>query len=106
MSRKRKPLPPSKVLEDLGLTREEVRAAFNVETPEHEKPSKKGYLFLKDQLKMRKRMKRYEGLIFAKFEAGLNPTINAGCLGVSEETVRVRLRRKGCFATDQSDVVE
>jgi DNA-directed RNA polymerase specialized sigma24 family protein len=106
MSKKKKPLPPSSVLEKLGLTREEVRAAFNVETPEHEKPLKKGYLFLREQVKMRKRMKRYEKLIFAKFEAGLNPTIIAGCLGVSEETVRVRLRRKGCFATNPTDVVK
>ena len=93
----KKAQPPSKILEDLGLSREEVRAAFNVPTPEHEKPTKKGYLFLHEQRKMKKRMKLYSNMIFARFEAGMSPTIIAGVLGVSEETVRVRLRRSGYF---------
>lgn len=96
--KKRKTIPESSVLQKLGLTREEVRAAFSVETPEHEKPQKKGYLFLADQQKMRRRMKRYSNLIYARFLAGQSPTIIAGCLGVSEETVRVRLRKAGFFS--------
>lgn len=93
----KKPQPPSKVLEKLGLSRDEVRAAFSLPTPECEKPTSKGYLFLHDQRKMKKRMKSYSNMIFARFEAGLSPTIIAGVLGVSEETVRVRLRRDGYF---------
>ena len=96
--KKSKAQPPSKVLESLGLSREEVRAAFNVPTPECEKPKKKGYLFLHEQRKMKKRMQFYSNMIFARFEAGMSPTIIAGVLGVSEETVRVRLRRNGYFS--------
>jgi DNA-directed RNA polymerase specialized sigma24 family protein len=95
--KKKAPQPHSKVLDNLGLTREEVRAAFSIPTPEAEKPTSKGYLFLHDQRKMKKRMKSYSNMIFARFEAGLSPTIIAGILGVSEETVRVRLRRDGYF---------
>lgn len=96
--KKKKSLPESKALIKLGLTKEEVRAAFGLETPEHEKPKKKGYLFLADQRKMRRRMKRYSNLIYAQFLLGTSPTIIAGCLGVSEETVRVRLRKAGFFS--------
>lgn len=96
--KKRKAPEPSKVLEKLGLSVDEVRAAFSLETPESEKPKKKGYLFLADQKKMKRRMKSYSNMIFARFEAGMSPTIIAGVLGVSEETVRVRLRRSGYFS--------
>jgi len=95
--KKKAPTQPSKVLDNLGLTREEVRAAFSIPTPEAEKPSSKGYLFLHEQRKMKKRMKLYSNMIFARFEAGISPTIIAGVLGVSEETVRVRLRKHGYF---------
>ena len=94
----RKAQPVSKVLESLGLSRDEVRAAFNVPTPDSEKPQKKGYLFLHEQRKMKKRMQLYSRMIFARFEAGMSPTIIAGVLGVSEETVRVRLRRNGYYS--------
>ena len=90
---------PNAVLEKLGLQKDEVRAAFGLEMPESEKPKKKGYLFLEDQKKMIKRMKFWSNMIFARYEAGMSPTIIAGVLGVSEETVRVRLRRNGYFAT-------
>lgn len=96
--KKRKTLPESKVLQKLGLTKEEVRAAFGVETPDHEKPKKKGYLFLADQRKMRRRMQRYSNLVYARFLMGVSPAVIAGCLGVSEETVRVRLRKAGFFS--------
>jgi DNA-directed RNA polymerase specialized sigma24 family protein len=102
MTKKKKPKakaqPESKVLGELGLTREEVRSAFSVPVPEAEKPKTKGYLFLNEQRKMKRRMKSYSNMIFARFEAGVSPTIIAGVLGVSEETVRVRLRRNGYFS--------
>ena len=87
------------ILEKLGLTADEVRTAFNVETPE-DKPKQKGYLFRHDQLRMNRRMKRWETLVYARFLGGMHPKIIAGCLGVSEETVRVRLRAAGFFVKD------
>lgn len=101
MTKKKVKNDGSAVLDKLGLTKEEVRAAFGLETPEHEKPKKKGYLFLNDQKKMRRRMARYTNMIFARFEAGMSPTTIAGVLGVSEETVRLRLRKNGFFSVNK-----
>lgn len=84
------------ILEKLGLTAEEVRSAFNVKPPEEEfKP--KGYLFRHDQKRMSLRMKRWKNMVYSRFLGGMHPKIIAGCLGVSEETVRVRLRAAGFF---------
>ena len=87
---------PNKILDKLGLTPEEVRAAFNVKPPE-EPPKKHRYLFRNDQKKMNLRMKRWENMVYARFLSGMHPQLIAGCLGVSEETVRVRLRGSGFF---------
>lgn len=87
----------SKILEKLGLTVEEVRAAFSVEGPKLETP-KKGYLFRADQARMSRRMKFWNSMIFARFLAGMHPKTIAQCLGVSEETVRVRLRKEKFFS--------
>lgn len=84
------------MLEKLGLTPEEVRAAFGVDPPE-EVEKKKNYLFRHDQNRMRHRMKFWDRMIYARFLGGTHPKIIAGCLGVSEETVRVRLRKAGLF---------
>ncbi len=83
-------------LEKLGLTAEEVRAAFGVEdkTPP---PKQKGYLFRHEQMRMNKRMKNWEKMIYARYMQGMHPRLIAGCLGVTEETVRVRLRSSGFF---------
>jgi len=89
--RKKNPL-----LDKLGLTAEEVRAAFGVEPPE-EKKKPKGYLYRHDQMRMNRRMSRWESMVFARFVGGMHPQTIAGCLGVSEETVRVRLRAAGFF---------
>lgn len=91
----------SKVLTKLGLTAEEVRAAFGVESPE-EIEKEKNYLFRRDQHRMRHRMKYWDGLVYARYLSGTHPKIIAGCLGVSEETVRVRLRRSGFFSKPRS----
>jgi DNA-binding CsgD family transcriptional regulator len=45
-------------------------------------------------------MKRWETMVYARFLSGMHPKIIAGCLGVSEETVRVRLRAAGFFVKD------
>tara|TARA_B100001173_G_C15926935_1_gene521012 strand:+ start:672 stop:965 length:294 start_codon:yes stop_codon:yes gene_type:complete len=87
------------ILESLGLTPEEVRAAFGVTAPK-KKAKPKGYLFRHDQVRMNKRMRDWEGLIYARYVSGMHPKTIAGCLGVSEETVRVRLRKSGFFDRD------
>lgn len=88
----------SKILDKLGLTKEEVRAAFSVATPESEKKTKKGYLFRADQARMSRRMKRWNSMIFARFMGGMHPRLIAQCLGVTEESVRVRLRKAKFFS--------
>jgi len=85
-----------KQLDKLGLTPEEVRAAFGVEPPK-KKEKEKNYLFRHDQNRMRHRMKFWDRMIYARYLSGTHPRIIAGCLGVSEETVRVRLRKSGLF---------
>jgi len=88
----------SKVLDKLGLTKEEVRAAFSVEKPASENKPKKGYLFRADQARMSKRMKRWNNMIFARFMGGTHPKDIADAIGVTEESVRVRLRRAKFFS--------
>jgi DNA-binding NarL/FixJ family response regulator len=87
----------SKVLEKLGLTAEEVRVAFGVKE-EKKEPTKKGYLFRPDQKRMNDRMKFWNRMVYARFASGMHPKTIAAALGVSEETVRVRLRRSGFFS--------
>lgn len=84
------------VLEELGLSPEEVRAAFGLDI-QNEPVKKKGYLYRHDQKKMTKRMELWKGMIYARFISGMHPAWIAGCIGVSEETVRVRLRKSGFF---------
>jgi len=88
----------SKILDKLGLTKEEVRAAFSLKAPESEKKPKKGYLFRADQNRMSKRMKRWDSMIYARFMGGMHPKIIAKVIGVSEESVRVRLRKAKFFS--------
>lgn len=88
----------SRVLEKLGLSAEEVRVAFGIKEDKPPEPEKKGYLFRPDQRRMNERMKFWDHMVYARFADGMHPKIIAGCLGVSEETVRVRLRRSGFFA--------
>jgi DNA-binding NarL/FixJ family response regulator len=103
MTRKKKPKnPKSSVLEKLGLTAEEVRHAFGVVDEKPKEPEKKGYLFRPEQKRMSERMKFWDSMVYARFAAGMHPKIIAGCLGVSEETVRVRLRRSGFFENSKS----
>lgn len=84
------------ILDKFGLEVEEVRAAFSVKAPD--KPKKKrGYLYRDAQVKMNRRMNRWENLVFARYQAGMHPRIISNALGVSEETVRVRLRASGFF---------
>lgn len=86
------------ILEKLGLEVEEVRAAFSVPAPEPPKRTK-NYLFRADQLKMNRRMNRWENLLFARFAGGMHPKVLSHCIGVSEETIRMRLRINGFFSS-------
>ena len=88
---------PDTILKNLGLSAEEVRAAFNVERPK-EKKVKKNYLYSYGQKKIRKRVKDYERMMFSKFLQGMSPITIAHLLSVSEETVRLRLRKAGFFS--------
>jgi hypothetical protein len=83
------------ILEKLGLEVDEVRAAFSVKAPASTK--KRGYLFRHDQVKMNRRLNRWENLVFARYEAGTHPKTISKILSVSEEAVRVRLRASGFF---------
>jgi hypothetical protein len=94
---------PNKILDKLGLTADEVRVAFNVPKPD-EPVKKHRYLFRHDQKRMNRRMKRWERMIYARFLSGMHPKVISGCLGVSEETVRVRLRSSGFFVKDLKDI--
>lgn len=86
----------NKILEKLGLEVDEVRAAFSVPAPE--KPKKKrNYLYRAEQRKMSNRMRKCKNLIFARYESGVHPKTIAKAIGVSEESVRVRLRAAGFF---------
>lgn len=86
------------ILEKLGLDVEEVRAAFSVPAPEAPK-KRKNYLYRDDQMRMNRRMNRWERLIFARFAGGMHPKQISHCIGVSEETVRMRLRVNGFFSS-------
>ena len=93
------PTESQEILDRLGLTPEEVRAALGVSPPVKGR-KKKGYLFRHEQVRMNKRMRDWERMIYARYVSGMHPKVIAGCLGVSEETVRVRLRKSGFFDKD------
>lgn len=97
MPSRQKKKSPETILQNLGLSAEEVRAAFNVETPKKKK-AHTNYLYSYGQKKIRKRVKDYERMIFSKFLQGMSPITIAHLLSVSEETVRLRLRKAGFFS--------
>ena len=97
MPSRQKKKSPESILQNLGLSAEEVRAAFNVETPKKKK-AKTNYLYSYGQKKIRKRVKDYERMMFSKFLQGMSPITIAHLLSVSEETVRLRLRKAGFFS--------
>ena len=79
------------VLKKLGLTVEEVREMCGTEPP----PAAKNYLSAEDQKRARKKLKLYDKFIYARYEEGYSPSTIAKVLGVSDESVRSRLRRAG-----------
>ena len=83
------------MLKKLGLTVEKVREMCGTEPP----PAAKNYLSAEDQKRVRKRLKIYDKFIYARYEEGYHPDLIAKVLGVSDESIKSRLRKAGFFKT-------
>ena len=73
-----------------------MRDAFGVESSEGEL-GKKNYLDVEDQKRIRRRLLNYEKFIIARYLGGMDPSIISMLVGVSEESVRSRLRKSNLF---------
>lgn len=92
----------SEVLSKLGLTVEQVRKAFGTPEPpafENKDLTGKNYLNGKDQKRMQRRLKIYEGFMVVRFIEGYHPGTIGRIMNCSEESVRVRLRKAGFFSS-------
>lgn len=89
----------SDLLDGLGLSRECVQDAFGVEFETEGVELKKNYLFVEDQKRIRKRLADYEKFIIARFLGGLEPLVISQIVGVSEESIRSRLRKAKLFSS-------
>ena len=87
------------MLEELGLTKDFVQNSFGV-LPNEVKVEEKNYLDVEDQKRIRRRLKQYSNFIIARIEQGYAPCIIAQLLGVSEESIRSRLRKAGLFNSE------
>ena len=87
----------SDILGELGLSRDGVQDAFGVEFDTEGVELKKNYLFVEDQKRIRKRLADYEKFIIARFLDGLEPSVISQIVGVSEESIRSRLRKAKLF---------
>lgn len=88
------------ILEKLGLTKEFVKAALSVKPFEEDEVlivDEKNYLPIEDQKRIRSRLKKHKEFIIARFKAGIDPYTISLILGVSEESIRSRLRRANLF---------
>lgn len=88
------------ILSKLGLTKEFVRAALNTEPEEPEEPiilDEKNYLPIEDQKRIRARLKKHKEFIIARYKSGIDPFTISLILGVSEESIRSRLRKANLF---------
>ena len=90
------------ILNTLGLTKEEVSCFFN--TKESDEPTTqedKNYLLAVDQKRIRRRLKESMPFIVTRFMEGYKPRLIAKMMGVSEESIRGRLRKLGVFKSDK-----
>lgn len=87
------------MLDELGLTKDFVQNSFGV-TSDKVELDKKNYLDVEDQKRIRRRLKQYSNFIIARFEQGYAPFTIAQLLGVSEESIRSRLRKAGLFNSE------
>ena len=94
----------SHILKSLGLSKEAVQRMSNgfrgnsqLEKKFDVKFDDKNYLYAIDQRRIRRRLNKSQKFIEARFFEGYRPKTIAKMLGVSEESVRSRLRKKGAF---------
>jgi DNA-directed RNA polymerase specialized sigma24 family protein len=85
------------ILTKLGLTKDYVQNALGVPVEEPTVVKDKNYLAVEDQKRIRLRLKKYGKFIIARYREGLSPKQVALLLGVSEESVRSRLRKAKLF---------
>lgn len=93
-----------KALEKVGLTREQVTKLSGLPTCSglKAKVTSNNYLCGTDQRRIRRRMKEYKTFILARFLEGWHPGTISRILSVSEESVRVVLRKNGLFGTGKA----
>ena len=95
------------LLNSLGMTKEEVIEAVKEFSPKEQIPlvvdpkqchqEPKNYLYAVDQRRIRRRLKNSERFILARYYEGYKPKRIAQMMGVSEESIRSRLRKKNFF---------
>jgi len=90
-----------KALEKVGLTKEQVTKLSGLPVFGDVKAivTSNNYLCGTDQRRIRKRMKEYRSFIMAMFLEGWHPGTISRLLSVSEESVRVVLRKNNLFGT-------
>jgi hypothetical protein len=90
------------ILDTLGLTKEEVSNFFNTKDSwEPTNQEDKNYLLAVDQKRIRRRLKENMPFIVTRFMEGYKPRLIAKMMGVSEESIRGRLRKLGVFKSDK-----
>ena len=88
------------ILNTLGLTKEEVSDFFNTKESEPTTEEDRNYLLAVDQKRIRRRLKMNLPFIVTRFIEGYKPKLIAKMMGVSEESIRGRLRKLGVFKSD------
>jgi DNA-directed RNA polymerase specialized sigma24 family protein len=85
------------LLTKLGLTKDFVKTALGVPFEEPTVIKEKNYLAVEDQKRIRQRLRKYGKFIIARYREGLSPSAIALIMGVSEESIRSRLRKAKLF---------
>lgn len=91
------------ILSSLGLDKELVKKLSKANAPKEGsqvyniQTDPKNYLYAVDQRRIRRRLNSSDRFIMVRFFEGYKPKTIAKMLGVSEESVRSRLRKKGAF---------
>ena len=92
----------SHILDTLGLTKTEVSKFFNTKASgEPATTEGKNYLLAVDQKRIRRRLKENMPFIMTRFLEGYKPRLISKMMGVSEESIRGRLRKLGVFKSDK-----
>ena len=91
----------SHILDTLGLTKTEVSKFFNTKGSGLVADDGRNYLQAVDQKRIRRRLKENMPFIVARFVEGYKPRLIAKMMGVSEESIRGRLRKLGVFKSEK-----